>query len=36
MYVRAKIVSLVSVGSNTWVRLVVTESDRFFPRIRDG
>ncbi len=32
----AKIVSFVSVGLNTWVRLTVTESERFFPLIEDG
>ncbi len=31
-----KIVSFVSVGLNTWVRLAVTESERFLPSIGDG
>ena len=33
---KARIVSFVSVGSNTCVRLAETESERFFPLIWDG
>ena len=32
----AKIVSFVSVGSKTWVRAAVAESERFLPLIDDG